>query len=529
MQNNPPLKGNNKIRIVNPFVPPTMIQDNRNRTKIFTDLQMPLENKFQQQQQPQQPMPFQNQLKDGIIDDMPYQNFQQQLAHQQLDPTMPFKFGQPNNNIYRGSNEQLQNANYQQKNEYNTQGIILQNKQVGQNLFQNPIQDNPINQIGYQQNKNLIKLQTQPNIIQNQPRSPIAKQVDQYAFQNQFQESKPSNQVVNNKKYDDFNREERDQQMKNINYDWQYWDHLSREQILANNDLTQFDKYLDEADNLTKHAQNDKPIPYEQLQAADQVFPYNMDPYASYDSNQQFQPLNPQMAKHYKKQQQHPEMKQQIPPNPPLPNFKQNPPYQQPAQFNPNLLQNPPAQQPPQVVPTNEVKQQDQQIQKKQIHIMPCNQINKRPNEQQKQQQKQKIKQKNSDHIGQKKNIQLHDLHIPFQRDAFGLNKGQNVNQLMEAQKQLGIDQMDDAQLYEYFTQMDINAQKGLSSNVIQEIQTFKMQDEQIEEECSICYEIFVRGDDLCSLPCLHIFHSNCIKKCFERSKICPICRQPVI
>ena len=45
------------------------------------------------------------------------------------------------------------------------------------------------------------------------------------------------------------------------------------------------------------------------------------------------------------------------------------------------------------------------------------------------------------------------------------------------------------------------------------------------KKECVICYETFKNGDSIISLPCIHIFHDDCIKSWLKKSKTCPICK----
>ena len=45
------------------------------------------------------------------------------------------------------------------------------------------------------------------------------------------------------------------------------------------------------------------------------------------------------------------------------------------------------------------------------------------------------------------------------------------------------------------------------------------------KKRCSICLENYKNGDDSIILPCIHIFHSECIKKWMKNNAICPICK----
>eukprot|EP01064_Diplonema_japonicum_P017619 TRINITY_DN2585_c1_g3_i1.p1 TRINITY_DN2585_c1_g3~~TRINITY_DN2585_c1_g3_i1.p1 ORF type:complete len:224 (+),score=30.86 TRINITY_DN2585_c1_g3_i1:56-727(+) len=47
-------------------------------------------------------------------------------------------------------------------------------------------------------------------------------------------------------------------------------------------------------------------------------------------------------------------------------------------------------------------------------------------------------------------------------------------------------------------------------------------------ENCPICIEQVGRGTVLTELPCSHAFHTSCIGKWFEGSRVCPICKKEV-
>ncbi|XP_013918391.1 PREDICTED: RING finger protein 11-like isoform X1 [Thamnophis sirtalis] len=47
-------------------------------------------------------------------------------------------------------------------------------------------------------------------------------------------------------------------------------------------------------------------------------------------------------------------------------------------------------------------------------------------------------------------------------------------------------------------------------------------------KECVICMLDFVYGDPIRFLPCLHIYHVNCIDDWLMRSFTCPSCMEPV-
>ena len=49
------------------------------------------------------------------------------------------------------------------------------------------------------------------------------------------------------------------------------------------------------------------------------------------------------------------------------------------------------------------------------------------------------------------------------------------------------------------------------------------------EEKCAICLEDFNIGNKVCYLPCLHIYHSFCIKNWLKIRGKCPLCGNDLI
>lgn len=48
------------------------------------------------------------------------------------------------------------------------------------------------------------------------------------------------------------------------------------------------------------------------------------------------------------------------------------------------------------------------------------------------------------------------------------------------------------------------------------------------QTKCMICLDEFVDGDDLKTLPCLHIYHQKCIERWLGTDNSCPICKTPI-
>ncbi|KAJ8704097.1 hypothetical protein PYW07_013391 [Mythimna separata] len=45
-------------------------------------------------------------------------------------------------------------------------------------------------------------------------------------------------------------------------------------------------------------------------------------------------------------------------------------------------------------------------------------------------------------------------------------------------------------------------------------------------EECSICFDVMLRNQDVTSLPCAHNFHTDCIMPWLQEKQTCPNCRK---
>ncbi|XP_022851574.1 E3 ubiquitin-protein ligase SGR9, amyloplastic-like [Olea europaea var. sylvestris] len=60
----------------------------------------------------------------------------------------------------------------------------------------------------------------------------------------------------------------------------------------------------------------------------------------------------------------------------------------------------------------------------------------------------------------------------------------------------------------------------------IKSLEMKKLDDENNDyESCSICLDKFYKGIVTTCMPCLHMFHSNCITQWLKMSHYCPVCR----
>lgn len=45
------------------------------------------------------------------------------------------------------------------------------------------------------------------------------------------------------------------------------------------------------------------------------------------------------------------------------------------------------------------------------------------------------------------------------------------------------------------------------------------------QEKCSICFEDFIKGEEVKWLKCNHLYHEKCINYWLEKEKKCPFCK----
>ncbi|KAL2453961.1 E3 ubiquitin ligase BIG BROTHER [Abeliophyllum distichum] len=74
---------------------------------------------------------------------------------------------------------------------------------------------------------------------------------------------------------------------------------------------------------------------------------------------------------------------------------------------------------------------------------------------------------------------------------------------------------------------------KGLSEDLISRLPSFKYKTgffskKRKKEECVICFAEYRNGTRLTTLPCTHIYHSECIVRWLKLNKKCPVCQKEV-
>jgi hypothetical protein len=75
------------------------------------------------------------------------------------------------------------------------------------------------------------------------------------------------------------------------------------------------------------------------------------------------------------------------------------------------------------------------------------------------------------------------------------------------------------------------NVSKGLSKTQIKKIPNvyFSKKHFKNQEKCAICQYEYKETEKVSKLPCLHIFHNDCIKGWLEKNKVCPICKKEIL
>lgn len=77
------------------------------------------------------------------------------------------------------------------------------------------------------------------------------------------------------------------------------------------------------------------------------------------------------------------------------------------------------------------------------------------------------------------------------------------------------------------------NINRGASQDVIEQntlphkyrkMKRCSVDDDQ-QEKCTICLSEFEDGEDVRRLPCMHLFHIECVDQWLTTNKKCPICR----
>lgn len=79
--------------------------------------------------------------------------------------------------------------------------------------------------------------------------------------------------------------------------------------------------------------------------------------------------------------------------------------------------------------------------------------------------------------------------------------------------------------------QMDNTGPPPLQKEKIDEIPKCEITQEQVDSklQCSVCWEDFVLSEKVRQLPCLHVYHEDCILPWLQLHGTCPVCRESLV
>ena len=75
------------------------------------------------------------------------------------------------------------------------------------------------------------------------------------------------------------------------------------------------------------------------------------------------------------------------------------------------------------------------------------------------------------------------------------------------------------------FTQAQEERENKLVPKYAAQAKTLLPHAHAVGSTCAICLVQMAVGVSVVDLPCMHVFHSNCILEWFERSDLCPLCK----
>ena len=93
------------------------------------------------------------------------------------------------------------------------------------------------------------------------------------------------------------------------------------------------------------------------------------------------------------------------------------------------------------------------------------------------------------------------------------------------------LDRLENLSLNDSFDDLDFEG-PGLDKNILDNMEIAKIKDvdklDNDKKKCTICLENYVNGDNTIALPCIHIFHADCIKTWLKNKTTCPMCKYEI-
>ncbi|KAF5179722.1 E3 ubiquitin-protein ligase ring1-like [Thalictrum thalictroides] len=79
--------------------------------------------------------------------------------------------------------------------------------------------------------------------------------------------------------------------------------------------------------------------------------------------------------------------------------------------------------------------------------------------------------------------------------------------------------------VHEYFNATYEHKLVPAAPSSVEALKTMKCDEENLKDPCTVCREEFMIGEDIALMPCLHVFHKDCIGQWLKTTNTCPICR----
>jgi hypothetical protein len=68
---------------------------------------------------------------------------------------------------------------------------------------------------------------------------------------------------------------------------------------------------------------------------------------------------------------------------------------------------------------------------------------------------------------------------------------------------------------------------KGLPPAVFEQLPRKELE-ENLDDQCTVCFCGMEKGEIIIILPCSHTFHDGCLKEWLAKEKVCPLCKREI-
>ncbi|KAF5178649.1 E3 ubiquitin-protein ligase ring1-like protein [Thalictrum thalictroides] len=79
--------------------------------------------------------------------------------------------------------------------------------------------------------------------------------------------------------------------------------------------------------------------------------------------------------------------------------------------------------------------------------------------------------------------------------------------------------------VHEFFQQTGSYKLVPAAPSSVEALKIMKCGEENSKDPCTVCMEELMTGEDLAVMPCLHVFHKECIGQWLKTTNTCPLCR----